>query len=155
MDLLQDYWLSTVMSPWDGASSRHAVHCHGSISNPKSCEACKSSATRSLSVRRGQNAERVGHRLCVDLLARRIPNSRLPLPASTDHASRSKKHVTGDLIDAVNSQVNNLIKSQVLQALGSQSLNVLGGNAMNAKRNELLRRRMRITQVTNLAHELR
>jgi hypothetical protein len=60
-----------------------------------------------------------------------------------------------ELIDAVNSQVDDLIESQVLQARGSQSLDVFWGNAVNAQRNELLRRHVRITQVTNLARELR
>ena len=51
----------------------------------------------------------------------------------------------------MNAQADELIERQVLHAFGSQSLDVLRRDAVDAKRNQLIGRRVRETQVADIA----
>ena len=62
----------------------------------ESCAQGKGPGARSLSSRCGADAERFGHRLCLDLRAGRVQDGRPPRAAAPDHAPRSKlKGVSG------------------------------------------------------------
>jgi hypothetical protein len=73
------------------AGSRRDVRAHSG--GVESGPARESSGPRSLSARREADAERFGNRLCLDLRARRIQDTRAPCAAASDHAPRSHGEV--------------------------------------------------------------
>lgn len=58
-------------------------------------------------------------------------------------------------IDAMNSQANELVNAQVLHSAGAKLRNVLRGHAVDVHGDQLIRLRMRISQVAQLVDELR
>ena len=66
------------------------ARCHGRADrgSAESRRTRQGARPRGLSPGRGEDAERVGHRLCLDLQARRIQDDRAPCAATANHAAR-------------------------------------------------------------------
>src|SRR5438046_7490702 len=68
---------------------------------------------------------------------------------------QSKPGCTAWSVDTVNAQVHQLIDGQVLHAAGLQLADVFGRDAMNAHGDELIRLRVRITELLHGTDEIR